>query len=103
MRTYPKPRYAKPLPSVGWWLRNLLTIALVHAGVLLTAYFLILLGDALFSAYAILLRDAIFVNYVVRQGWLQTMSAEIKGAIAFVVAVSAVLQTLLLLWRALVD
>jgi len=38
--------------SVWWLLRNLVTIGLVHAVVLLTVYFLLLIGDALFTSYA---------------------------------------------------
>ena len=83
-----------------WWLaRQLATIALAHAAVLVIVYFLLLLGDALFTSYAILLQDAVFVSYVAQLGWLQRMATDVKGAIAFVVAVSALLQTLLLIGR----
>jgi len=79
--------------------RHLLTIGLVHAGVLGIVYFLLLLGDALFTSYAILLQDAVFVSYVAQLGWLQRMAADVKAAIAFVVALSALLQMLLFVWR----
>jgi hypothetical protein len=92
-------KYRSPR-SIGWFLRHLVTIALAHALVLLTAYFLLLLGDALFSGYAIVLRDALFVSYVTRFGWLQQMAAEFKAGIAVAVAVSAVLQMLFFVWRA---
>ena len=82
-------------------LRHLLTIALVHVVVLLSIYFLLLLGDALFTSYALVLRDAVFVSYVAQLGWLQRMAAELKSAIAWVVAVSALVQMLVLLWRSL--
>lgn len=89
-----------------WWLaRQLATIALAHVAVLIIVYFLLLLGDALFSSYAILLQDAVFVSYVAQLGWLQRMASDVKGAIAFVVGVSALLQMLLLIgrvvWRSL--
>jgi len=86
--------------SVSWLLRNLVTIGLVHAAVLVTVYFLLLLGDALFTSYAIVLQDAVFVSYVAQLGWLQRMASDVKGAIAFVVGLSALLQMLLLMWRA---
>jgi len=79
--------------------RHLLTIGLVHAGVLGIVYFLLLLGDALFTSYAIVLQDAVFVSYVAQLGWLQRMAADVKAAIAFVVALSALLQMLLFVWR----
>jgi hypothetical protein len=83
-----------------WWLaRQLATIALAHVAVLIIVYFLLLLGDALFTSYAILLQDAVFVSYVAQLGWLQRMASDVKGAIAFVVAVSALLQMLMLLAR----
>jgi hypothetical protein len=83
-----------------WWLaRQLATVALAHVAVLIIVYFLLLLGDALFSSYAILLQDAVFVSYVAQLGWLQRMAADVKGAIAFVVGVSALLQMLLLIAR----
>ena len=83
-----------------WWLaRQLATIALAHVAVLIIVYFLLLLGDALFSSYAILLQDAVFVSYVAQLGWLQRMASDVKGAIAFVVGVSALLQMLLLIAR----
>jgi hypothetical protein len=84
-------------------LRQLLSIGLMHAAVLVSVYFLLLVGDALFTSYAIVLRDAVFVSYVAQLGWLQRMSSEIKAAIAFVVGLSALLQMLLLLWRVLLD
>jgi hypothetical protein len=84
-----------------WWLaRQLATIALAHVAVLIIVYFLLLLGDALFTSYAILLQDAVFVSYVAQLGWLQRMASDVKGAIAFVVGVSALLQMLLLVLRA---
>ena len=82
-------------------LRHLLTIALAHVVVLLSIYFLLLLGDALFTSYALVLRDAVFVSYVAQLGWLQRMAAELKAAIAAVVAVSALMQMLLSLWQSL--
>ena len=97
------PKRARSRLSVWWLLRHLLTIGLVHVAVLLTVYFLLLLGDALFTSYAIVLRDAVFVSYVAQLGWLQRMSSDIKAAIAFVVGLSALLQMLLLLWRSFVD
>ncbi|MBV8720399.1 MAG: hypothetical protein JO020_29045 [Chloroflexi bacterium] len=85
-----------------WWLaRQLGTIALAHVAVLVIVYFLLLLGDALFTSYAILLQDAVFVSYVAQLGWLQRMASDVKGAIAFVVAISALLQMLLLTARAI--
>ena len=85
-----------------WWLaRQLATIGLAHVAVLVIVYFLLLLGDALFTSYAILLQDAVFVSYVAQLGWLQRMASDIKGAIAFVVAVSALLQMLLVIGRSL--
>ena len=84
-----------------WWLaRQLATIVLAHVCVLLIVYFLMLLGDALFTSYAIALQDAVFVSYVAQLGWLQRMASDVKGAIAFVVGVSALLQMLLLIGRA---
>ena len=88
-----------PRMALGWLLRQLLTIALAHVGVLLAVYFLLLLGDALFTSYAIVMQDAVFVSYVAQLGWLQRMASDIKGAIAFVVGLSALLQMLLVLWR----
>jgi hypothetical protein len=83
-----------------WWLtRQLATIGLAHVAVLVIVYFLLLLGDALFTSYAILLQDAVFVSYVAQLGWLQRMASDVKGAIAFVVGISALLQMLLLLAR----
>jgi hypothetical protein len=67
--------------------------------VLATVYFLLLLGDALFTSYAIALQDAVFVSYVAQLGWLQRMASDVKAAIAFVVGLSALLQMLLLVWR----
>ena len=94
---------ARPPLSIWWLLRHLLSIGLVHAAVLVTVYFLLLLGDALFTSYAIVLRDAVFVSYVAQLGWLQRMASDIKAAIAFVVGLSALLQMLLFLWRVFVD
>jgi hypothetical protein len=85
--------------SVWWVLRQLLTIALMHVAVLVVIYFLLLLGDALFTGYAIALQDAVFVSYVAQLGWLQRMASDVKAAISFVVGVSALLQMLLFLWR----
>ena len=83
-----------------WWLaRQLGTIALAHVCVLLIVYSLLLLGDALFTSYAIALQDAVFVSYVAQLGWLQRMASDVKGAIAFVVGISALLQMLLLIAR----
>jgi hypothetical protein len=89
--------------TAGWLLRHLLTIALVHAVVLVTIYFLLLMGDALFTSYAIVLRDAVFVSYVAQLGWLQRMASDVKSAIAFIVGLSALLQMLLFLWRVGLD
>jgi len=86
--------------SLRWLARQVATIALVHALILVATLFLLLLGDALFTSYALVLRDAVFVQYVAQLGWLQRMAAEFKAAIAFVVAVSAGLQMLLVVWRA---
>jgi hypothetical protein len=97
------PSRARSRLSVWWLLRHLLTIAFVHAAVLVTTYFLLLLGDALFTSYAIVMRDAVFVSYVAQLGWLQRMASDIKGAIAFVVGLSALLQMLLFLWRVVID
>jgi hypothetical protein len=84
-----------------WWLaRQLATVGLAHVCVLLIVYCLLLLGDALFTTYAIALQDAVFVSYVAQLGWLQRMASDVKAAIAFVVAVSALLQMLLLIGRA---
>jgi hypothetical protein len=85
--------------SLWWVMRQLLTIALAHVGVLVAVYFLLLLGDALFTSYAIVMQDAVFVSYVAQLGWLQRMASDIKGGIAFVVGVSALLQMLLVMWR----
>ena len=97
------PKRARSRLSVWWLLRHLLTIGLVHAAVLVTVYFLLLLGDALFTSYAIVMRDAVFVSYVAQLGWLQRMASDIKGAIAFVVGLSALAQMFLFLWRVLID
>jgi hypothetical protein len=97
------PKNARSRLTIWWLLRHLLSIGLVHAAVLVTVYFLLLLGDALFTSYAIVLRDAVFVSYVAQLGWLQRMASDIKAAIAFVVGLSALLQMLLFLWRAFVD
>jgi len=97
------PKRARSRLSVWWLLRHLLTIGLVHAAVLVTVYFLLLLGDALFTSYAIVMRDAVFVSYVAQLGWLQRMASDVKAAIAFVVGVSALVQMLLFLWRVFID
>ena len=89
--------------SAGWLLRHLVSIGLAHVAVLLIVYFLLLLGDALFTSYAIVLQDAVFVSYVAQLGWLQRMASDVKAAIAFVVGLSALLQMLLFLWRAMRD
>ena len=96
-------RSARSRPSVGlrWLARQLATIALAHALIVLATFFLLLLGDALFTSYALVLRDAVFVSYVAQLGWLQRMAAEFKGAVAFVIAVSAGLQMLLVTWKAI--
>jgi hypothetical protein len=96
-------RFGRASLSATWLLRQLLIIALAHALVLATCYFLLLLGDALFTSYAIVLRDAVFVSYVAQLGWLQRMAAEFKAAIAFVVSVSALAQMVLLTWRAVTE
>ena len=58
-----------------WWLaRQLATIGLAHVAVLVIVYFLLLLGDALFTTYAILLQDAVFVSYVAHRGCLHRMA-----------------------------
>src|SRR5205823_3671731 len=96
-------RTASPRPqerSAAWLLRHVATVWLVHIAVLVAVYFLLLLGDALFTSYAIVMRDAVFVSYVAQLGWLQRMASDIKAAIAFVVGLSALLQSLLLVWRA---
>jgi hypothetical protein len=85
--------------SQAWLLRHLLSIGLAHAAVLGVVYFLLLLGDALFTSYAIVLQDAVFVSYVAQLGWLQRMASDVKAAIAFVVGASALIQMLLFLWR----
>jgi hypothetical protein len=97
------PKRARSRLSVWWLLRHLLTIGLVHVAVLVTTYFLLLLGDALFTSYAIVLRDAVFVSYVAQLGWLQRMASDVKAAIAFVVALSALTQMLFFLWRVMID
>jgi hypothetical protein len=97
------PKRARTRLSVWWLLRHVLTIAIVHAAVLVTIYFLLLLGDALFTSYAIVMRDAVFVSYVAQLGWLQRMASDVKATIAFVVGVSALLQMLLFLWRVVID
>jgi hypothetical protein len=97
-RTERKPRRGARI----WWLaRQLGSIALAHVAVLVIVYFLLLLGDALFTSYAILVQDAVFVSYVAQLGWLQRMASDVKGGIAFVVGISALLQMLALLWRTL--
>lgn len=94
-----QPRRGRSHLSLWWLVRQLATIVLVHAGALIAVYFLLLLGDALFTAYAIVLQDAVFVRYVAQLGWLQRMASDVKAAISFVVGISALLQMLLLLWR----
>ena len=89
--------------GVRWLLRQLATIVLAHALIVLATFFLLLLGDALFTSYALVLRDAVFVSYVAQLGWLQRMASDVKGAIAFVVGLSALVQMLLFLWRAFLD
>jgi hypothetical protein len=99
-----KPERTRAGMSFWWVMRQIGTIALAHIAVLIVVYFLLLLGDALFTSYAILLQDAVFVSYVAQLGWLQRMASDVKGAIALVVALSALFQMLLLLgrvvWRA---
>jgi hypothetical protein len=97
------PKRAKARFSLWWLLRHLLTIGLVHVIVLATVYFLLLLGDALFTSYAIVMRDAVFVSYVAQPGWLQRMASDVKASIAFVVGLSALLQMLMFTWRTLFD
>jgi hypothetical protein len=97
------PRRTRSRFTIWWLLRHVLSIGLVHVAVLVTVYVLLLLGDALFTSYAIVLRDAVFVSYVAQLGWLQRMASEFKGAIAFVVGLSALLQMLLFVWRVFVD
>jgi hypothetical protein len=94
-----RPKRVRARWSAGWLLRQLLTIGLAHAAVLIVVYFLLLLGDALFTSYAIVLRDSVFVSYVAQLGWLQRMASDIKATIAFVVGLSALVQMLVLLWR----
>jgi hypothetical protein len=89
--------------SVWWLLRHLGTIVLAHAAVLVTVYFLLLLGDSLFTSYAIVMQDAVFVSYVAQLGWLQRMASDVKAAIAFVVGISALMQMLVFLWRVVID
>lgn len=91
---------ARPERSPFWLTRHVLAMLLAHLAVLATVYFLLLVGDALFTSYAIVLKDAVFVSYVAQLGWLQRMASDIKAAIAFVVGLSALLQALLFLWRA---
>lgn len=76
-----------------------MTIALAHAVVLVCVFWLLLIGDALFTSYALTLRDAVFVSYVSQLGWFQRMAADVKGGIAFVVALSAMVQMLVFLAR----
>ena len=94
-----RPKHGRARLSLWWVLRQLATIALVHVGVLLGVYFLLLLGDALFTGYAIALQDAVFVSYVAQLGWLQRMASDVKAAISFAVGLSALLQMLLFIWR----
>jgi hypothetical protein len=97
------PMRARSRRSIWWIPRQLLIIGLAHVAVLLTTYFLLLLGDALFTSYALVMRDAVFVSYVAQLGWLQRMASDVKAAIAFVVGLSALAQMLLFIWRALTD
>jgi hypothetical protein len=97
------PQRARSRLSIWWLLRHILTIGIVHVVVLLTIFFLLLLGDALFTSYALVMRDAVFVSYAAQLGWLQRMASDIKTSIAFVVGASALLQALLFLWRTMVD
>ena len=97
------PKRVRARRSVWWLLRHLWTIGIAHVAVLVTIYFLLLLGDALFTSYAIVLRDAVFVSYVAQLGWLQRMASDLKATIAFAVAFSALLQMLLFLWRSVID
>jgi hypothetical protein len=94
------PKRGRARASVGWLLRQLLSIGLAHVAVLVGVYFLLLLGDALFTSYAIALQDAVFVSYVAQLGWLQRMASDVKAGIAFVTGVSALFQMLVFLWRA---
>lgn len=95
-----RPKRTRSRWTAGWLLRHVLTIGLAHAAVLVTVYFLLLLGDALFTGYAIAMRDAVFVSYVAQLGWLQRMASDVKATIAFVIGVSALVQMLVFLWRA---
>jgi hypothetical protein len=97
------PRAARSRLTIWWLLRNILTIGLVHVAVLLTVYFLLMMGDALFTSYAIVLRDAVFVSYVAQVGWLQRMASDVKATIAAIVGLSALLQSLFFLWRVAVE
>lgn len=99
-RTPSQPPKLESRLNALWIARQLATIALAHVGVLAGVYLLLLLGDALFTSYALALRDAVFVSYASQQAWFQRMASDVKAAIAFVVAVSALMQMLLLLWRA---
>ena len=94
---------ARPNIGLRWMFRQLGTILLAHTLIVLATFFLLLLGDALFTSYALVLRDAVFVSYVAQLGWLQRMAAEFKGAIAFVIAVSAALQMIIVMWRAVTE
>jgi len=94
---------AKPTSNFRWLMRQLATIFLAHGLIVLATFFLLLLGDALFTSYALVLRDAVFVSYVAQLGWLQRMAAEFKGAVAFVIAVSAALQMILVVFRAITE
>jgi hypothetical protein len=85
--------------TASWLLRQLMTIALAHAAVLVAVFFLLLMGDALFTSYAITLKDSVFVSYVSQLGWFQRMAADVKGSISFVIGFSAMVQMLVLLWR----
>ena len=79
------PTRARSRMSIWWLLRHLLSIGLVHAAILVTVYFLLLLGDALFTSYAIVLHDAVFVSYVAQPRLVAAHGLRIKAAIAFVV------------------
>ncbi len=93
------PGHRRPTLSFWWVLRCLGIIALAHVAVLIVVYFLMLLGDALFTSYAIALQDAVFVSYVAQLGWLQRMASDVKGSIALAVGLSGMLQMLMFLLR----
>ena len=86
--------------SLEWVLRQLSVIVLAHLAVLGGVYLLLLIGDVLFTSYAVALQDAVFVRWVAQPGFLQRMADDVKGAVAFVVGLSALFQMLVFLWRA---